>query len=168
VAAQSEPRSTFPTISEGLSKAEASPAVAMVGMGEASSASEAPVLMRHVPAVGAVVGDSVSPWQTYSLAMTAGMATMAAVVVADLRMVEMAATVDSVAAAVPAGLVYWVALMAAMEVSEVAGEERQTGALLAPRTPEMGECSEEMRIHALAAVAQAWAEQFLMTAGVWS
>jgi hypothetical protein len=43
-------------------------------------------------------------------------------------MVEMAAMVDSAAAAVRGGLVYWEALTAAMEVSEVAGEERQTGA----------------------------------------
>ena len=82
---------------------------------------------------------------------------MAAVVAADPRMVEMAATVASVAAAVLAGLVYWVALTAAMEVSEVAVEERQTEALLDRRTPEMAECSEETRIHALAAVAQVWA-----------
>ena len=56
------------------------------------------------------------------------MATMAAAVAEDPPMVEMAATVDSVAAVVLAGLVYWAALTAGMEVSEVAAEGRQTGA----------------------------------------
>lgn len=115
-----------------------------------------------------MVAGLVSPWRTFSAAMTAGAATTAAAVAADPPMVEMEAMADSVAVAVRAGPVYWVALTAAMAVSEVVEEERQTGALLAHRTPEMGECSGEMGIHASAAVGPPWAEQFLMTEGVWS
>ena len=107
----------------------ASPAVAKAGMRAASSAWEAPGLTRHVPGVGAAVVELVSRWQTYSPAMTGGVATTAVGVAADRPMVEMGATADSVAAVVRAGLVYWVALTAATEVSEVAEEERQTGAL---------------------------------------
>ena len=100
--------------------------------------------------------------------MTAVAATTAVVAAEGPPTAEMEATVDSAAVAVPAGLVYWVALTAAMEVSEAVEEERQTGALLAPRIPEMGGCSEETRTHSMVAPAPAWAEQFLMTAGAWS
>jgi hypothetical protein len=162
VAAQSECLSARPAL--GLPKREVSRAVAMVVMRAASLQSGAPVLTRHVPVAAAVVGELGNPSRTYSQAMTAVAVTMAVVGVVGPRTAEMAATEDSVAAVALDGLVYWVALTAAMEVSEVAGVERQTGALLDPRTQAMGEYLEETEIHALVAVAPAWAAQFLMTA----
>jgi hypothetical protein len=79
-------------------------------------------------------------------------------------MAATAATVDSAVVAVLAGLVYWVALTAAMEVSVVAGAEPQTEALSGPRVPDTAECLEVTEIQTLAAVAPASAERFLMTA----